>query len=167
MNRRRVLSLSTVAVLGLALLPGNAPAQEKSLKDQLIGTWTLDSIYSQRGDSPKMDTWGSGVKGSLMLSPNGRFSLFIVAANRDESASKNPRIPVGQALGYFGTYTVDESAKTLTYHIEGSTFPRWDGTDRKETIEAISATDLKVVTTRVQDRVLGSIVAHQTWKRSS
>jgi hypothetical protein len=102
-----------------------------------------------------------------MLSPTGRFSLVITAAKRDDSASKNPRTPVGQVLGYFGTYTVDEAAKTLTYHIEGSTFPRWDGTDRKETIESISATDLNLLTARVQDRVLGSIVSHQTWKRST
>jgi hypothetical protein len=30
----------------------------------------------------------------------------------------------GQAIGYFGTYTVDEGAKTTTYHIERSTFPQ-------------------------------------------
>ncbi len=84
MNRRSILSVSAIAVLGLALLPSHGSAQDKSLKDQLVGAWTLDSIYNQRGDSPKMDPWGSGVKGSLMLSPNGRFSLFIVAANRNE-----------------------------------------------------------------------------------
>jgi hypothetical protein len=167
MNRRRILSLSSIAVLGVALLPRSAPAQEKSLKDQLIGAWTLESIYNQRGNAPKVEPWGAGVKGSLMLSPTGRFSLLLVAANRDDSASKNPRIPVGQTLGYFGTYTIDEAAKTLTYHIEGATFPRWDGKDRKETIESISATDLTLMTERVQDRVLGSIVGHQTWKRSS
>lgn len=167
MNCRSILSVSAIAVLGLALLPSHGSAQDKSLKDQLVGAWTLDSIYNQRGNSPKMDPWGSGVKGSLMLSPNGRFSLFIVAANRNNSASKNPRIPVGQALGYFGTYTVDEATKTVTYHIEGSTFPRWDGADRKVTIESISPTDLQLVTSRVQDQVLGSIVAHQTWKRTS
>ena len=114
-----------------------------------------------------MEPWGPGVKGSLMLSPTGRFSLFLVSANRDNTASKNPRTPVGQVLGYFGTYTVDEAAKTLTYHIEGSTFPRWDGTDRKETVDPISPTSLDLMTERVQDRVLGSITSHQAWKRSS
>ncbi len=102
-----------------------------------------------------------------MLSPTGRFALLIVAANRDKAASKSPRTPVGQTLGYFGTYTVDEATKTLTYHVEGATFPRWDGTDRKETVESISATDLDLMTAPVQDRVLGSIVSHQTWKRAS
>ena len=38
MNRRNILSLSATAVLGLALLPGSAIAQQKSLKEQLVGT---------------------------------------------------------------------------------------------------------------------------------
>src|ERR1700676_3652310 len=43
MNRRNILSLSAIAALGLSALPGNAVAQTKSLKDQLVGMWTLVS----------------------------------------------------------------------------------------------------------------------------
>jgi hypothetical protein len=43
MNRRNVLSLSAIAALGLAMLPGNVVAQTKSLKDQLVGTWIFVS----------------------------------------------------------------------------------------------------------------------------
>ena len=43
MNRRNTLSLAAVAVLGLTLLPGTALAQQKPLKDQLAGTWTIVS----------------------------------------------------------------------------------------------------------------------------
>ena len=40
MNRRSVLSVSAIAVLGLALLPATAFSQQKSLKEQIVGTWT-------------------------------------------------------------------------------------------------------------------------------
>ena len=43
MSRRRILNLSAIAALGLAMLPGNALAQTKSLKDQLVGTWIIVS----------------------------------------------------------------------------------------------------------------------------
>jgi hypothetical protein len=33
-------------------------------------------------------------------------------------------------FGYFGTYTIDESAGTITHHIEGSWFPNLVGTEQ-------------------------------------
>jgi hypothetical protein len=40
MNRRSLVSLSAMTVLGVFAL-STAIAQQKSLKDQLVGTWTL------------------------------------------------------------------------------------------------------------------------------
>jgi len=47
MNRRCILSISAMTALGLALLPGSAVAQQKSLKETLVGTWTLVSYRFQ------------------------------------------------------------------------------------------------------------------------
>jgi hypothetical protein len=41
MIRHHLISLSAVTALGLALLPSSAVSQQKPLKDQLVGTWTL------------------------------------------------------------------------------------------------------------------------------
>ena len=44
MNRRTTLALSTTALLCLGIaLPGAALAQQKSLREQLTGTWTIVS----------------------------------------------------------------------------------------------------------------------------
>ena len=48
MNRRNVLSLSVATALGLALLPGSAVAQQKSLKEQLVGTWIASGSPAAR-----------------------------------------------------------------------------------------------------------------------
>jgi hypothetical protein len=166
MNRRSIVGISAT-VLGLALLSGPIAAQQKSLKEQLVGAWTLASVYDQGQDGKKNEPWGPDVKGSLMFSPTGRFSLFIVSANRDKSTSNNPRTPVGQVVGYFGTYTVDETAKTYTYHIERATFPQWDGTNRTATVESIAASDMSVISAVVPDPALGPIIPHQAWKRTA
>ena len=50
MNRRYIISLSALTALGLALLPSNAISQEKSLKDQLVGTWIYVSSTGKRDD---------------------------------------------------------------------------------------------------------------------
>jgi hypothetical protein len=41
MSRLNFFSLSALAILGLALLPGSAVSQQKLLKDQLAGSWIL------------------------------------------------------------------------------------------------------------------------------
>ena len=41
MKCRRFIGLSAIAVLGVALLPHGATGQQKSLRDQLIGSWYL------------------------------------------------------------------------------------------------------------------------------
>ena len=46
MHRRNMLSISAITALGLALMPGSAVSQQKSLKDQLVGAWTIVSTKS-------------------------------------------------------------------------------------------------------------------------
>ena len=43
MNRRFLFRLSTIVALGLALLPGSVVAQQRALKDQLLGAGSLVS----------------------------------------------------------------------------------------------------------------------------
>lgn len=33
-------------------------------------------------------------------------------------------------VGYFGTYTIDEKASTVTHHVEGASFPNFVGTNQ-------------------------------------
>jgi Lipocalin-like domain len=165
MNRRSILGAPVMTVLGLASLSRDAAAQDKSLKQQVVGAWLLGSVYDQTTDGVKHDVWGPGVQGALMISSSGRFSLLLMAGNREE-ASPNPRSPVGPAIAYFGTYTVDEGAKTLTYHIEASTFPEWNGTDRTATILSVSADELQSANAPVHDLTHGDIVPHFVWKRT-
>jgi hypothetical protein len=61
-----------------------------------------------------------------MYDAQGHFSEMIMSANR-QKADTSPRIPVGQAIAFWGTYTVNEEAKTLTRTIEPCSFPQWDG----------------------------------------
>ena len=71
MNRRNIFGLSIIAVCGLALLPANALSQSKSLKDQLIGTWTLVSVVEVYQDGRKENPWGAGGQGRRQLRPQG------------------------------------------------------------------------------------------------
>lgn len=63
MNRRNILSMYAIAALGLTLLSGNALAQQKALKEQLVGIWTLTSWEQTNKDGSKLQRYGSNPKG--------------------------------------------------------------------------------------------------------
>jgi hypothetical protein len=71
MDRHNVLSLSAIIALGLALLPTSAVSQQKSLKEQLVGTWTFVSAIDVHKDGTRTDRWGPNPKGILMFDGNG------------------------------------------------------------------------------------------------
>ena len=43
------------------------------------------------------------------------------------------------SISVFGSYTVDETKKTVTYHIVSSTFPNWEGQAQTRTIDKLTA----------------------------
>jgi hypothetical protein len=151
MNRRNVLSVSAVTVLGLALLPSSAISQQKSLKDQLVGTWTLVSWDQTNKDGTKFQRFGANPKGVNVFDANGRFFSMFARSDLPKVASNNPSTPtpeegkalVGGAISYFGTYTVDEAAKVVTLRLEASSYPNLLGIDNKRTIITLTADELK------------------------
>jgi len=152
MNRRHFFSLSLIAGLGLALLPGSASAQVKSLKEQLIGTWTVVSWDQVGKDGKNFQRFGANPKGVHVFDANGRFfgmfarsdlPKFKVSDPMQSTADENKAVMEG-SIAYFGTYSVDEGGKTISLRIESSTFPNMVGMEQKRTIASISANDLKL-----------------------
>lgn len=135
-NRRSVISLAIVTALGLVLTKSHLAAQSAR---KLVGTWTLVSA----------DTFGPSPMGSLMFDSDGHFSAIFMRADLPRYASDNRaqgtpddyKTTVNGAVAVFGTYTL--SGTDLNLHIDGSTFPNWNGTNQKRTNVSVSATDLK------------------------
>ena len=169
MNRRSILSLSTMILMGLALLPGNTAAQQKSIKDQIVGTWTLVSTTGRLPDGSP--TWGSNPKTLLIFTNDGRFSAQLMRSDRPKyaansrvkgTAEENKATAEG-TLSYFGTYTISETDKVVTYHIEGSSYPNWNGTDQKRPILSLTADELKYANPAPSG---GTAASELLWKRA-
>jgi hypothetical protein len=163
-NRRAVLLASATGVGALAG-PVRAIAQTKSVKEKLVGAWSLAAIFDETADGVHHETWGPSVEGLTIYTASGQFSAQVTAANRDKTASKDPRQPVGLSIAYFGTYLVDESAMTLALHITRCSFPGWDGVDRVSKIEMVSEAELKTVAATAHLPDLGDIHPHQHYRR--
>ena len=165
MDRRNALLTMATAGAGLAMLPQQSLAQAKTPKEMIVGAWSLDSIYDQAADEKKYYVWGDGVQGMAVYTAGGYFSSQVIAANRDKGASKNPRQPVGQAIGYFGTYALDEAAMTVAIKITRSTFPGWDGVERVSKITMLTNDEYRSEVAVVHDPVNGDVVPHTVYKR--
>jgi hypothetical protein len=151
MNRRYLFSVSMVIALGIALLPSGAVGQQKSLKDQLVGTWTLVSWEQTNPDGSKLQRFGANPKGINVFDASGRVFVMYARPDLPKIASGNPSTPtleeakaiVGGAIGYFGTYAVNEADKSIVFRLEASSFPNLLLTDQKRTIVSVTADELK------------------------
>ena len=53
----------------------DAAGQQKSLKEQLVGTWKVVSADNVRNDGSKLELFGPNPKGILIYTSDGHFAL--------------------------------------------------------------------------------------------
>ena len=143
------MKLMTVAAwLALSLLTGAATAQtEKGLKDQIVGTWNFVVAEVTAPDGRKSFPFGETPKGILIFTADGRFAQIHVAGDVSRIASNNRLTGTPEeyadimrrSLSVFGTYTVDEAKKTVTYNIVSASFPNWEGEAQTRNIDKLTA----------------------------
>jgi hypothetical protein len=136
------------AMLALALSAGAAAAQSaNSLKDQIVGSWNFVVAEVTAPDGRKSFPFGETPKGILMFTADGRFAQIHVAGDVPKIASNNRMTATPEeyaaimrgSLSVFGTYTVDEAKKTVTYHIVSASFPNWEGEAQARVIDKLTA----------------------------
>ena len=140
------MKITAAAVLALVLCAGSAVAQ-KGLKEQIVGTWDFTVAEVTAADGKKSFPFGETPKGILIFTPDGRFAQIHVAGDVPKFASGNRLTGTPEeyaainkrSLSVFGTYTVDEEKKTVTYKIVSSTFPNWEGEAQTRTIDKLTA----------------------------
>ena len=135
------------ALLALALSAGAAAAQPaNSLKDQIVGSWNFVVAEVTSPDGKKSFPFGETPKGILIVTADGRFAQIHVAADVPKIASNNRMTGTSEeyaaimrrSLSVFGTYTIDEANKTVTYHIVSASFPNWEGEAQTRTIDKLT-----------------------------
>ncbi len=148
-----VLASVVVALLAFVSGSGNAIAQQygQTLKQQLVGTWTLVSNTNDRGGT-KTQPFGSNPSGMAIFDSAGHIVYILMRSDLPKFASNNRlagtpeenKAVIQGSLVYFGTYTVQDD-HTYALHVQGSTYPNWTGTDLKRsasiTGDELSITD--------------------------
>jgi hypothetical protein len=127
-----------------------------NLRDRFVGTWRLVSFMERNADGRETNTYGSDPHGLLIYDQGGRMSVHVARSDQRDSDGY---------FGYFGQYTVDERAATVTHHIEGSSYPNFVGTDQRR---HFTFENNRLVLSTSPGVIPGSDVTYvATWERQS
>jgi hypothetical protein len=172
MNNQRhatLMTTTTLLCLAVSLSASDSLAQQKTLKEQLVGTWTLVSSDQVRPDGSKLKQFGANPKGINVFDANGRFFVMIASADNSKIASKDPSKTnseedglIVKSIAYYGTYTVNEEVNVISLHLDASTFPNQVGIDQKVTITSLTAGELKYSS----PAAISGVQVYQVWKRA-
>jgi hypothetical protein len=155
MKRLRTLMLTAVATVGLGVTLASTVevAQQKTLKEQVVGTWTYVAVDIVGADGSRVPLYGPNPQGLASFDGNGHYILMtarraqakFASNNRNEGTPEENKAVVQGSIAHFGTYTVNDADKTIIFHIETSTFPNWNGTEQKRPV-TVTGDELKWTT---------------------
>lgn len=155
MNGRWSPSFCTIALIACLAFPNQGMAQEKSLKDKLVGTWIYASSTGKREDGSAVQR--PSLQGAVTYTADGRFHFITVRTDAPKYASGDSARPspdeamaiASGVVAYTGTYTLDEVTKTVHANIETSSFPNLVGApNQRRIITSITDEELRFTNPR-------------------
>jgi hypothetical protein len=135
------------AALALVLTVSPAGAQQKTLREQIVGTWNFVIAEVVAADGKKSFPFGETPTGILIFTAGGQFAQIHVASDVPKIASNNRLTGtpdeyatiMRRSISLFGTYTVNEEKKTVTFKIVSSTYPNFAGEAQERSIDKLTA----------------------------
>jgi hypothetical protein len=147
--------LATLLLFLFCFAHGSASPHPEDLAKKFVGSWKLVSI---EGNPPGRSGVYDRPTGLLMYDSSGYMSVQIVS-----SPDRKPFAPFTKGMlsatleekaaafdsyvAYFGTYTVDAQAGTVTHHLEDNLVPGRQGTDNVRWFEFESDNRLYLIPT--------------------
>lgn len=166
----RRTALPALLAIPLAFVPP-ASAQQRPLRDSLVGPWIFVSVIAERPDGTRSEPFGEAPRGIIVFTADGYFSLFqsraevprLAAGDRARATAEEARGVVEAAIAYFGTYTVNEADRTLALRLMGSTYSNLLGPgEQRRLVTAVSDTELRFTNPRTPS----GLTLHTVWRRA-
>jgi Lipocalin-like domain len=107
----------------------------KFLLCSLVGRWRLLSCEAHTSSGEIPYPLGQHVLGQLFYDVHGNVSAHVMRLDRATFASDDSGLGTDAEVraafeghtSYFGTYSIDPSARTVTHHVAGASYPNWIG----------------------------------------
>ena len=159
-----------IAAAALWLLTGavarheaSAHEQNECLRQRLVGTWTFvaPGAAASDGSTRPADEPATGI---LVFTSDGRFAqIHVVPAVSGIGSTSRVKSAGRASVALFGTYTLDEGTRMLTYRVHSSTIPHRDGAEQRWSIDAVTAQELRL---RDPAGPMQPFSPATTWKRA-
>jgi hypothetical protein len=127
----RLRSIAFIFIAACLAMAGPAKAEAPN---KVLGTWRMVSAQLDP-DGKNLPAYGPAPKSLLVFTADmhvievmtdSTIPKFAANARGHGTADENQAAMAG-SIGWFGTYTVDESGELSGDRVEGSTFPNWVG----------------------------------------
>ena len=166
MSQMRIFTpiITALLFLGGALQSRDAMSQ-KALNEQLAGAWTYVTVDTVRPDGSRTPMYGPSPRGLVIFDGHGHYALVnsradlpkYLSNDRMKGTEEEYKAIAQGSIAHFGTYTVNEADQTITFHIDTSTFPNWNGVEQRRPF-VLSGDDLRWTTPAASGGGSGEIV---------
>ena len=148
---KRVLSLSAVCLFVMAAMAhsgGEDRSANEGIRKQFVGAWRLARLERPAADGKIRNAETTGL---LVFTRDGHISVQVMERNPLAQETAGPeQYSQGGYEASFGTYEIDESSRTFTFHVEGALVRSLIGKDLPRSFE-LSGTQLIVRSTRADE----------------
>jgi hypothetical protein len=164
-----MIRLAILVILGSVIGPANA--QQKPIKDGIVGAWSLTAVTAELANGTRSEPFGANPKGTIIFTPDGHFALFqsrselpkIASNDRTKATAEEATAIVGGSIAYYGTYSVNEAEQSLSVVLKGATFSNLvGGPAQKRLITSLTAGELKFANPRTPS----GMTLQTVWKRA-
>ena len=153
----KLLSLGVVSLLiGMTAMTLSGSQErdqrrDEGSRDRFVGAWRLAWLEEQGADGKVSKADCTGL---LVYTRDGHMSVQVMYRNPPASSQATNAAPVQYAQGgyeaSFGTYQIDESTHTFTFHVEGALVRTLIGKDLPRAFE-LSGNQLIVRSTHPEE----------------
>jgi hypothetical protein len=127
-----LLFLGTTALTLSGSLSGEV---DENARDRFVGAWRLVSLEAQGSDGKVHQTESVGL---LFFTRDGHMSVQVMERNPPAQTAAEPeKYSQGGYEASFGTYNVDTSTHTFTFHVEGALVRTLVGKDLPRSFELL------------------------------
>lgn len=150
---KRLLSIGVVSLfIGMtAMTPcgGQDRGRNEGIRERFVDAWRLVSLEAPGPDGKIHRADSTGL---LVFTRDGHMSVQVMERNPPPQAPAGPeQYSRGGYEATFGTFEIDESAHTFTFHVEGALVRTLIGKDLPRSFE-FSGKQLIVKSTRPEER---------------
>src|SRR5262245_4447319 len=103
-----MIRVAILVILAAAISPANA--QQKPIKDEIVGAWSLVAVTAELANGTSAEPFGANPKGTIIFTPDGHFALFqsrrelpkIASNDRNKATTEEAAAIVGGSIAYYG-----------------------------------------------------------------